>query len=227
MKNLTLTAAVAALFTGAFGQNLVQNPGFETGSVTPQWTIVFASAFFAVSNFNAHTGTFALQYGSTDPNNQDEIRQTIATMAGASYIVSFWGFQNGGREEDSNMKVSFGGVAVLNGQLTDAYAQYSAVIVASGTSTVLDVKGYNIPAFAYTDDFSVTPVPEPATILAISTALALLVSRRRRVALIRVRTVWHGQASSTFKYPQSSLACPCSPAATKTQPPKIPRFFAS
>jgi hypothetical protein len=67
--------------------NAVQNPGFETGSLS-SWSP--SGAFLPVVSTTAHTGSYAARLGSTSAvNGNSTLTQTVTVPAG-SPTLSFW-----------------------------------------------------------------------------------------------------------------------------------------
>jgi hypothetical protein len=67
--------------------NVVQNPGFETGSFS-SWTT--SGAFLPVISTTAHSGSYSAQAGSKNPvNGNSTLTQTVTVPAGAP-TLSFW-----------------------------------------------------------------------------------------------------------------------------------------
>jgi len=138
----------------------VVNGGFETGSFTPGWTTFPASSGsdFGVSS-TAHTGTHSVDFGATN-NIDDVIQQTIPTIPGASYTFSFFLLSPDGSTDD-HIAVKWNGVAVYdqtNIPNSPSWQSFSFSVVATSTSTIVELRGYNGPSFSYVDDVSVVPV---------------------------------------------------------------------
>jgi hypothetical protein len=94
-----------ALSTG--GPNLVQNPGFETGSLTGYFAFCnpsSSSASGVVSAANAHSGAYCYYDGSV--GNPDYISQTMAAIPNTHYTVSFWLWNLGGSPNSATVIVS-------------------------------------------------------------------------------------------------------------------------
>ena len=89
----TLTAlallGLAVLPQAARAQNLVLNPGFETGTFA-NWTRTGNTSLSDVISNAAtiHTGSFGYRGGQTD--TVGGITQTITTLTGHSYTFSYW-----------------------------------------------------------------------------------------------------------------------------------------
>ncbi|HVM47815.1 MAG TPA: immunoglobulin domain-containing protein [Candidatus Acidoferrum sp.] len=82
------TSSVAALQVYVSGSNLVQNGGFETGDFTG-WTNMgdFKGVSVSSSAPYVHSGHFGAQMG---PYDYSYLSQSIPTVPGATYEVSFW-----------------------------------------------------------------------------------------------------------------------------------------
>jgi acyl dehydratase len=171
----TLLGLFFALASMAQAQNLVVNPGFETGDFTG-WTVTGATA--SVESGVGHTGDFAASFGSVSPD-VNVLSQTLLTQAGQQYTLTFFlqtpefnvppGFPN-------SSAVSFDGV-LIDGPFTvpddPDYQQYTYTVTALSNAAVLRFEISNDPDYTQLDDISVTlastTAPEP-------NALALLTS---------------------------------------------------
>jgi hypothetical protein len=182
-KILLIVAVLASAALSAHAQNLVTNPGFETGDFTG-WTQFGDTSFTAVdSSFDGvtpHSGNFQAHFGPT--STFGGIDQTLATSPGA-YTVDFW-LANQDTLMNNGFHVSFNGVTLFT--LTNApafpYTEYTFTGTATGSSTVLEFGFYNPPSYYFLDDVSVVPVPEPGTLGLIALgALGLVGAFRKRL----------------------------------------------
>jgi flagellin len=172
--------------------NLVQNPGFEqtvgqgtTATSSPFWTVSSGFGTDFVSGGNANSGVWSAEFAATSAANAQSatLSQTIATVPGNYYVVSFF-LANFGSPHDTFL-ATFGGQTVLS--LTDApafsYTQYSMVIRATSAQTVLAFTGEQDPASFGLDDVSVVAGPAPVMgggLVSLGLTAAGFVTRRVR-----------------------------------------------
>ncbi|HZT30290.1 MAG TPA: hypothetical protein VFA33_10430 [Bryobacteraceae bacterium] len=152
--------------------NILANGNFETGDFTG-WTLIGSEDLRLnyVGSFDPFQGAYNAYLGNlTAPAY---ILQTLSTIPGLDYDVSWWLHSDGGLP--SQFRVLWGGQVIYDqtnllqfvGQL--GYAQFQFRETATGPSTVLELGGYDRQGWLYLDDVSVQPdaplhpVPEPAT----------------------------------------------------------------
>jgi hypothetical protein len=186
----TLTCALA---TTASAQNIVTNPGFETGDFSG-WANIGNTAFNGVGGGIGIGGSYAGFFGAV--GNTGGISQTLATTAGQGYTFSWWQLLDSGTP--SSIDVWWNGssiYAVNNGTTGGAFQQQSFGVVATGASTTIQFVIRDDPGFAYLDDISVVAggeglavTPEPATMTLMATGLVGMMgaARRRRNKKVRV-----------------------------------------
>ena len=182
---LVLTAAAAP--TTALATNLVLNPGFETGDFT-DWNATAANDLFVGTGSNyAHSGTYGAQLGTV--GSEGSLSQLIATTPGASYDVSFWFNEHAGPTNE--FSASFAGDTFVS--LTNynpdgnGWEQFSQVITASSSSSLLSFTERQDPGYQGLDDISVSAVPLPGSVGMFGSALLGLVgvaSTRRKSARV-------------------------------------------
>ena len=135
---------------------IVVNGGFETGSLPP-WTDTGDTSFTGVgSPAIPHSGSFALFSG---PSSSDGfIDQTLPTVAGQAYDVTFW-LQNVDASGNNRFGASFGSVTLVPEavQLPFGYTLYTFTNVIPGANADLHFIFYNPPSYFYLDDVCVTP----------------------------------------------------------------------
>jgi MYXO-CTERM domain-containing protein len=177
----------------ASAANIVADPGFEsgtpnsyTGAMGDGWQVTAGTG--AICNVSgagcgnagpAHTGT---QMAFLDWSNSfDTISQTLTTVIGQTYTISFWVAS----DQPNFLNVTFGGSTLFNGTAPAIgdYVQFAFDSTAASTSTVLAFSGQRTAGgIEVLDDVSVSAsgVPEPATWLLTPVALLGLGALRRR-----------------------------------------------
>jgi hypothetical protein len=74
------------------GVQMLVNGGFESGSVSPGWTVTLpygvCGAAGSVTSNIPHTGSYSFMDGSV--GCADQLSQSFAVIAGQVYVVSFW-----------------------------------------------------------------------------------------------------------------------------------------
>lgn len=98
MKKIFTILSLATSLAILHAQNLVQNPGFETGALTP-WAAGWNTSYTAPNIVaDAHSGSFGANYVATATTG---FYQNVNITAGVQYTLSFWckasGSGNGGR----------------------------------------------------------------------------------------------------------------------------------
>ena len=177
-KILLIIAVLASAALSAHAQNLVTNPGFESGAFDNGWINKSGGNF--VGTGNAFDGTYSAYMGAV--GSDGSFQQSIATSPGQMYNVSFYLYSPGGTPND--FTASFGGVTVYT--ITNAgafpYTLETGNVTATGVSSLLLFSARQDPAFWQVDDVSVTAVvPEPGTLGLIALgALGLVGAVRKR-----------------------------------------------
>jgi hypothetical protein len=182
-KILIIIAVFVSAAITARAQNLVQNPGFETGDFTG-WTQFGDTSFTAVDSgfdgVNPHGGSFQAHFG---PIGDGGISQTLTASAGL-FNIDFWLAAAGGGAGDY-INVLFGGTSIytLPGSGAFSYIHVVENGVSAGANPSLEFHFINVPSYWFVDDVTVTAVPEPGTLgLVALGGLGLVAALRKRLA---------------------------------------------
>ncbi len=184
MKRLVVVLLVAFFATATWSDNLVFNPGFESG-----FTGWLHDEFGLYRLPQVHTGVIAASTGCVGPDcihslHGAFLEQVLRTVPGESYDLSFWVAENSGPA--SAMAVFWNGteIAMVENPASNAcegtfrlchFVEYSfGGLVATSDSTLLRVNGRQDPGYMIFDDFSVTqakPTREPAGLMMLAPGL--------------------------------------------------------
>ena len=167
MGLVTLPALLLSSST-AHAQNLVANPGFETGDFT-SWTVIPAavSSQVAVDSFIVHTGDFSASFGA-DGFQDDTITQVIPTAPNRTYLLSFW-LLNDAVGQD-HFAASVNGTPVFDIGPTSSsfgFTEETFTFIASNAPTLLSFSSFDRVRAFHLDDVSVinqNVAPEPGTL---------------------------------------------------------------
>ncbi len=189
---VALALALALSLATAAGAIPVANPGFETGNFSG-WTtfrpgVTPPATNIAVTNIAPHSGSFSARFGDFD--NGSGIEQSLATIAGQTYTVSFWWSLDAGVAipTDAFAAIKFGGTTLYS-QAGDpnngsgfTWTQFIGSATATGPTTTLSFFFENLPGYWHLDDVAVSLVPEPAawTLMIAGFGMVGALARQRR-----------------------------------------------
>jgi hypothetical protein len=183
-----ISSSIALLFAVVrigVAQNIVSNPGFETGDFS-DWVEFGNTVNNGVDGQFPHSGDFAAYFGPVESTGG--IFQTLSTSPGTAYTFSFW-LQNGNDEEPAEFFEAWwdgAPVYTLSNALPFSYTLFTFGVVATAVTTDIMFNFQNVDWFWDFDDVSViaasSTVPEPATMALLATGLVALAgagARRR------------------------------------------------
>lgn len=167
-------AGMLGLFAGqaVLGQDLLVNPGFETGNFSG-WTLSGSTAFEGVSTSFATTpysGNYSAFFGAVGSYNI--ISQTIATTVGDTYNISFALDNSGGPY--SEVYVAWGGTQVFDIQPSHTFGwnDFGVDVAATSASTTVSFGFEQVPSYFNLDDASVVDLTShPAVVPVLKTTI--------------------------------------------------------
>jgi VCBS repeat-containing protein len=154
---------VSGSMTEDAGPSIFVNGGFETGDFTG-WTVSGSQIQAQFLGQGGEFGNYAAQFPSPGGLGTEVLSQSVSTVAGQHYFVSF-SITGDGESTDNNFIVNWDGAQLLS--LSDVqsggFTHYTFEVVASSSNTVLEFT-YNDDGIAlYLDQVSVNPAVGPAT----------------------------------------------------------------
>lgn len=158
----TLPAGAAATFTwsgsGSGGGNLLQNPGFETGSLSAwsSWTPDGQAAAHKVDSDNPRSGSYKLVHWA--PGAYQQTTYQAVSVPNGTYKATVW-VRSGGGQNTLRLEASNYGGGTLYGNIgsaaVDAWTPYTIdnINVTTGTITIGVYSNANAGNWAVFDDF--------------------------------------------------------------------------
>ena len=181
LRSVAATASLLVCCASAHA-GLVDNGGFETQDFSG-WNASIDSVWDGVDGQSPQSGNYSAFFGSSSTST---ISQTLSTIAGRTYYVSFW-LKN---EEDVNgvanpnsFQFAWDGTTVLavSDESAFDYKQYGFFVDATGATTDLSFSFIQQVAFWDFDSVDVhIPEPNELALAGLAGALAFFASKRRR-----------------------------------------------
>jgi hypothetical protein len=182
LKFLRLIFAGLGLCSFAMAQNIVQNPGFETGGFAPwleqRWYLESGYAHTGLSD--AETPCVGAACITPAPGGGAWLYQDLPTTPGATYTLTFWYFPGpSGGDNIAELQVLWGPTATQlttggagsctgncvfdnNSIGSDTYVQYTVTnLVATSATTRLEFLGRQDPSADGLDDVAVVLTQSP------------------------------------------------------------------
>jgi hypothetical protein len=139
--------------------NILQNGGFESGNLNG-WTQSGAGgAGVTTSSTYVHTGNYGVYAGPG--GSLGYLSQTIPTVAGQSYLLSFWLYSPGGAPNE--FLVAWNGNALFDQTNipTIGWTNMQFIVTATGVSTGLEFGFRNDPGYFGLDDIGFGAISAP------------------------------------------------------------------
>ena len=178
---LSVVGATLMVVAAMPAQADVVNGGFETGDFTG-WVQTGDVSFSGVDLFAARSGTYGAFFG---PTSIGGISQSFATVANASYQVSF-SLSLLDSATPNNFSWSWNGLTqtpVLSNSTAFGYTQFSSLVQAAGSSSTIAFNFRDPEAFFFLDNVAVAAVvPELPVNALLSAGLLLTAAFVRRKA---------------------------------------------
>ena len=179
---ILLVLAVLAIGLTPARANLVANPGFETCSSgqAPGWDPSTVNPLGFLCAPPSNSGVFAAHMVGAG-----SLAQTIVTVPGQSYDLTFWLAGSGGASPSNRFSVTFGSATVLTLTNTTlpSYTLEEFTVTAPLATERIIFDGFNSTGTWSLDDVSVTAIPsipEPAGLTLLGAGLGGLLCMRRR-----------------------------------------------
>jgi len=170
-KNMKIKLAIIGFILAVSGvnaqaSNLVVNGDFELGQTSTSnpkpadWAASFGIDATSDPSF-VHSGTFGVEFLS--PTGVSNLSQTLSTVAGTTYDVSFFLDLVGSTSIPITVSFGDGNLTLTNPTTGQGFQEFSFTGTATSGSTILNF-GLTDSALSGLDDVSVTAaVPEPST----------------------------------------------------------------
>ena len=158
----------------AFNEGL--NPAYASVDVPADWTELGSwDSYDSLTQAESlEPGGYSVKNGDAPPNLTG-IGQTVTDVAGQTYTLSFWLFQDGDNSTGPGQAygAEWDGTIVFaetDQPRSTSWTEVNVTVVGTGDDTV-ELGGDSYHGYNYVDDVSLTATPEPSTFTMILTGL--------------------------------------------------------
>jgi hypothetical protein len=191
-------AAAFGLSVSAHASNIVSDPGFEnagTGITAPgsqtyypgqsidggSWNVAAGQIYIDISDPYVYAGNNSVNLTGANPYESNSLTETIATIVGGSYNVSFYGNADSANTflfTENGIAITGMPSSIAQNGFPGSFTDYTGRFTATSSSTTLDFLAISDPTYAefqagngsvVIDEVTVAPTPEPSSILLLLT----------------------------------------------------------
>jgi hypothetical protein len=159
--SVTLSNAFGATISSnaALTISLVQNGGFEDGNLTG-WTESTNNEYISVNSDYVYSGAYGLEAGPV--GSLGYISQSILTVPAQAYLLSFW-LDSPDGDTPNEFQVGWDGDTLFDqvNMPETGWTNMQFIVVATGTTSVLEFGFQNDPGYFGLDNVTLTPVTGP------------------------------------------------------------------
>ncbi|MGE5557157.1 MAG: carbohydrate binding domain-containing protein, partial [Bacillota bacterium] len=141
-----LAFSLAFVFFSAHAANLVQNPGFESG--TSSWAV---PAHFSVVSDDKHSGTYSVKLTGT--GDWCNLIQGVSLAGSTNYTLTAWGKCGASQIIKVVNGSTWAVIATLNTTANNTWTQYTLNFNSGSNTSVNVVVTDNASGTSYYDDF--------------------------------------------------------------------------
>lgn len=158
--------------------DLVQNGGFETGDFTdwtmtndPTTTLVENTNYIFAPSFSPNSGNYYALFGQQAEEGLAYATQTIQTIPGQLYQISFWVNCDAVAPNPNAFLFSWNGQTLFSNQFTSTnftqsvWSNFQFTVTATSNNTVIVFGGANNDSYTGLDDVSVQPFVVPPLVI--------------------------------------------------------------